>query len=399
MNVVRGLTTALALLVGTAAGAQNIAVKVGVLTDLSGPYADLTGQGSIAATEMAAEDFMAANPGVTVAVVSADHQNKADIGSEIVRRWFDRDGDDAVVDVTNSAVALAVRQIAREDDKVFLASGPATTALTGKACSPNTVQWTYDTFALSHGTGGALAAAGGDKWFFITADYAFSQAMEHDTSASVAAAGDKVLGHVRAPLNTTDFSPFLLQSQASGANVVGLANAGADAINSVKQAAEFGLNRSGIRLAGLLMMITDIHSLGTQVAQGLVTTEAFYWDLNDDTRAWSMRFAKRMNGKMPSSAQVGAYFAVLHYLKAVAALKAKDGAAVVTQMKAMPTDDPVLGKGSVRADGRKIHDMYLFQVKTPAQSTGEWDLYTKLAIIPADQAFRPPAGGACALVQ
>ena len=376
------------------------AVKLGVLTDLSGPYADLSGKGSVIATQMAAEEFQKSHPDFKVEVISADHQNKPDVGSAVVRKWFDQDGVDAVVDVASSAVALAVSKLATDSNKVFLASGPASSDITNKACSPNTVQWTYDTYALSKGTGDALARSGGDKWFFVTADYAFGHAMERDTSRFVEAAGGKVLGNVRHPINTPDFSSYLLQAQSSGANVVGLANAGADTINAVKQAAEFGLTSSGIRLAGLLVFITDVHSLGIQAAQGLVVTEAFYWDLNDNTRSFSKRFAARAGDKMPSQVHAGAYSATLHYLKALAAGAPKnDGKAVVAQMEELPTEDEAFGKGTVRKDGRKLHDMFLFEVKKPADSSGPWDLYKQLATIPADQAFRPLSESECALLR
>lgn len=376
------------------------AVKLGVLTDLSGPYADLSGRGSVIATQMAAEEFQKSHPDFKIEVISADHQNKPDVGSAVVRKWFDQDGVDAVVDVASSAVALAVSQLARDGNKVFLASGPASSDITNKACSPNTVQWTYDTYALSKGTGDALARSGGDKWFFVTADYAFGHAMERDTSRFVEAAGGQVLGSVRHPINTPDFSSFLLQAQSSGANVVGLANAGADTINAVKQAAEFGLTSSGIRLAGLLVFITDVHSLGIQASQGLVVTEAFYWDLNDSTRTFSKRFAERTGGKMPSQVHAGAYSATLHYLKALAAGAAKtDGKTVVAKMEELPTEDEAFGKGAVRKDGRKLHDMYLFEVKKPAESTGPWDLYKQLATIPANEAFRPLSESECPLVR
>ena len=392
------LACALASLHG-AAWAQTT-VKLGVLTDLSGPYADLSGRGSVIATQMAAEEFQKTHPNFKIEVISADHQNKPDIGSAVVRKWFDQDGVDAVVDVASSAVALAVGHLAKDGNKVFLASGPASSDITNKACSPNTVQWTYDTYALSKGTGDALARSGGDKWFFLTADYAFGHAMERDTSRFVQAAGGQIRGQVRHPINTSDFSSFLLQAQTSGANVIGLANAGADTINAVKQAAEFGLTSNGIRLAGLLVFITDVHSLGIKASQGLVVTEAFYWDLNDNTRAFSKCFAQRAGGKMPSQVHAGAYSATLHYLKALAANGSKtDGKAVVAKMEELPTEDEAFGKGTIRKDGRKLHDMFLFEVKKPGESTGPWDLYKKLATIPADQAFRPVAESECPLLR
>lgn len=396
----KGLLLACALMSFHGPASAQEVVRLGVLTDLSGPYADLSGRGSVIATQMAAEEFRKAHPNFKIEVIAADHQNKPDVGSAVVRRWFDQEGVDAVVDVASSAVAMAVSQLARDGNKVFLASGPASSDITNKACSPNTIQWTYDTFALSKGTGDALARSGGDKWFFVTADYAFGHAMERDTSRFVKAADGKVLGAIRHPINTPDFSSFLLQAQASGANVIGLANAGADTINAVKQAAEFGLTATGIRLAGLLVFITDVHSLGIKASQGLVVTEAFYWDLNEDTRAFARRFAERNGGKMPSQVHAGAYSSTLHYLKALAAVGSKaDGKAVVEKMKALPTEDQAFGKGTVRKDGRKLHDMFVFKVKTPEASKGPWDLYNQLATIPADQAFRPIAESECPLLR
>jgi branched-chain amino acid transport system substrate-binding protein len=386
------------LLMAGAAHAQT-AVKIGVLNDRSGIYADLSGEGSVIAAQMAAEDFKAADKGITVEIVSADHQNKPDIGSNIARQWYDSDGVDVIADVPSSGVALAVNEITREKDKIFLNSGAASSDLTGSKCSPNTVHWTYDTWALANGTGGAMVASGGKSWFFVTADYAFGHALERDTSAIVKAAGGEVLGSVRHPFPGQDFSSFLLQAQASGAQVIGLANAGGDTINAIKQASEFGITQGGQSLAGLLMFVTDVHALGLEVAQGLVLTESFYWDLNDQTREWSARFAEKNGGKMPSMVQAGVYASVLHYLKAVEAVGGKDSAAVMAKMKEMPTDDPLFGKGAVRADGRKVHDMYLFRVKKPGQSKGEWDLYETVATIPADKAFRPLADGGCSLVK
>ncbi|MGY3622477.1 ABC transporter substrate-binding protein [Bradyrhizobium sp. USDA 10063] len=374
-------------------------LKIGVLTDLSGPYADLSGEGSAIGTRLAVEEFKAQNKDLTVEVISADHQNKPDIASAIARKWFDQEGVDAVVDIANSGVALAVSQIAREKDKVFLGTGPATSDLTGKACSPNTVHWTYDTYAVSHGTGGALVKAGGESWFFLTADYAFGHALERDTSAVVLARGGKVAGSVKHPLNTSDFSSFLLQAQSAKTKVIGLANAGSDMINLVKQASEFGITANGTKLAALLAFITDVHSLGLNTAKGLVLTEAYYWDLNDDTRNFAKRFAEKAPGRVPSQIHAGAYSATLHYLKAVAALGSKSAKPVVEQMKKMPTKDVAFGEGSVREDGRKLHDMYLFEVKKPDESKGPWDYYKLLARIPADEAFRPLSESACPLVK
>ena len=385
------------LMAGTAFA--DTAVKIGVLNDRSGIYADLAGEGSVIAAQMAVEDFKAADKGITVEIISADHQNKPDVASTIARQWYDQDGVDVIVDVPTSSAALAVSDITREKNKVFINSGAGSADLTGSKCSPNTVHWTYDTWALANGTGSAMVQAGGKKWFFLTADYAFGHALERDTSAVVTAAGGEVVGTVRHPFPGTDFSSFLLQAQSSGAEVIGLANAGGDTINSIKQAAEFGITQGGQALAGLLVFLTDVHALGLQTAQGLVLTESFYWDLNDQTREWSKRFAEKNDGKMPTMVQAGVYAGILHYLKAVEATGGKDATAVMAKMKETPTDDPLFGKGSIRQDGRKIHDMYLFKVKTPEQSKGPWDYYDLVATIPADKAFRPLADGGCELVK
>ncbi len=374
-------------------------VKIGVLNDQSGPYADLAGPGSVVAAKMAVEDFLASHKGLKVEVVFADHQNKPDVGSQIARQWYDVDKVDVIVDVPTSSVALAINQITRDKKKAFLNSTAATSDLTGKACSPNTIHWTYDTWALANGTGSAIVKSGGDTWFFLTADYAFGHALERDVEAVVLKNGGKVLGKVRHPFPTSDFSSFLLQAQASKAKIIGLANAGTDTTNAIKQGAEFGIGRGGQQFAGLLVFLTDVHALGLDKAQGLLLTESFYWDLNDQTRAWSKRFAERHKGNMPTMAQAGVYSAVLHYLKAVDALKTDDGTKVVAKMKEMPTDDPIFGKGTVRADGRKIHPMYLFEVKKPSESKGPWDYYKIKATIPADHAFRPMAEGECPLVK
>ena len=392
-------TTALTALMAAPALAQQISVKAGVLNDRSGLYADLSGEGSVIAARMAVEDFKAADKGIKVEIVSADHQNKPDVGSTIARTWYDQDGVDLILDVPTSSVALAVNQITREKNKIHINSGAASSDLTGKACSPNTVHWTYDTYALAQGTGGAMVKAGGDSWYFLTADYAFGHALERDTSAIVTKNGGKVLGVVRTPFPGTDFSSFLLQAQASKAKVIGLANAGGDTINSIKQAGEFGIVAGGQKLAGLLVFLTDVHSLGLATAQGLVLTESFYWDTNDQTRGWSDRFAKANGGKKPTMVQAGVYSGMLHYLKAVEAAKSKDSAAVMAKMKEMPTDDPLFGKGSVRADGRKMHDMYLFEAKKPAESKGPWDYYKQVSVLPAEQAFRPLAESECPLVK
>ena len=391
-----------AALIGTAAQAQTAPttnVKIGVLTDMSSLYSGIGGPGSVAAAKLAVEDFNPAAHGMKVEIVSADHQNKPDIGAGIARQWYDVDGVDAVVDVPNSGVALAVNEVTREKNKVFLVSNAATSDLTGPKCSPNTVHWTYDTWMLAHGTGGALVKTGGDTWFFLTADYAFGHALERDTTAVVLAAGGKVLGSVSVPLNNQDFSSFLLQAQTSKAKIIGLANAGGDTDNSIKQGAEFGITAGGQHFAGLLVFITDVEALGLKVAQGLVLTETWYWDMTDANRAWTKRWQAAMPGKFPNMSQAGVYSAVLHYLKAVAALKsAADGKAVVAKMKDMPTDDPLFGKGTIRADGRKVHPAYVFDVKTPAESKYPGDDYKLRATIPADQAFRPMKDGNCPMV-
>ena len=393
------LLASLAATLLSGAAYADTAVKIGVLNDRSGIYADLAGEGSVIAARMAVEDYKAAEKGITVEIVSADHQNKPDVASTIARQWYDQDGVDVIVDVPTSSAALAVNDITREKNKVFINSGAATSDLTGSKCSPNTVHWTYDTWALANGTGSAMVQTGGKKWFFLTADYAFGHALERDTMAVVKAAGGEVVGTVRHPFPGTDFSSFLLQAQSSGAEVIGLANAGGDTINSIKQAAEFGITQAGQALAGLLVFLTDVHALGLQTAQGLVLTESFYWDLNDSTREWSKRFAEQNGGKMPTMVQAGVYAGVLHYLKAVDAVDGKDSAAVMAKMKETPTEDPLFGKGTVRADGRKIHDMYLFKVKAPDQSKGPWDYYETVATIPADKAFRPLADGGCELAK
>jgi branched-chain amino acid transport system substrate-binding protein len=395
------LAAALILAAGAAhAEMSDGVIKIGVLNDQSSLYADLAGQGSVLAARMAVEDFGAAKKGMKVEIISADHQNKPDIGSNIARQWFDVDKVDVIVDVPNSGVALAVNEVAREKNKVFLVSGAAASDLTGPKCSPNTIHWTYDTWALANGTGKAIVKTGGDTWFFLTADYAFGHALERDTEAVVIKNGGKVLGKVRHPLNNADFSSFLLQAQASKAKIIGLANAGGDTTNAIKQAAEFGIVKGGQSLAGLLVFLTDVHGLGLKTAEGLIMTEAFYWDMNDATRAFTKRFAPQDKGIHPTMVHAGVYSAVLHYLKAVEALKSDaDGKAVVAKMKEMPTDDPLFGKGTIRADGRKIHPMYLFQVKGPEESKGPWDYYKLRATIPADEAFRPIDEGNCPLVK
>jgi branched-chain amino acid transport system substrate-binding protein len=398
---------AAALSAGAAAGAAEGAfsdgkVRIGVLNDQSGLYADLGGQGSVLAARLAVEDAGPLPGGAPVEVIFADHQNKPDVGSNTARQWYDVEQVDAILDVPNSAVALAVNEVTREKNRVFINSGAATSDLTGAKCSPNTVHWTYDTWALANGTGKAVVQTGGDSWYFLTADYAFGHALERDTTAVVKANGGQVLGAVRHPLNTADFSSFLLQAQGSGAKVIGLANAGGDTINSVKQAAEFGVVQGGQQLAALLLFLTDVHGLGLETAQGLVFTESFYWDMNEGTRAFSDRIAAGYRGVHATMVHAGVYAGVLHYLKAVQALGGDgngDGRAVVAKMKELPTDDPLFGKGAIRADGRKVHDMYLFEVKAPGESARPWDYYKLRATIPADQAFRPLAEGGCPLVQ
>jgi len=399
-RTVIGMAVATALSLGTAqAQVSDNLIKIGVLSDMSSLYTDLAGAGSVVAAKLAIEDSGIEKRGYKVELVSADHQNKPDIGSGIASKWYDAEKVDVIVDVPNSGVALAVNQITKDKGKAFLVSGAASSDLTGKACTPNTIHWTYDTWMLANGTGGAIVKTGGDTWFFLTADYAFGQALERDTEAVVLKNGGKVLGKVRHPLNTQDFSSFLLQAQASKAKIVGLANAGGDTTNSIKQAAEFGIVKGGQNLAGLLVFLTDIHALGLPTAQGLIVTNTFYWDQNDQTRAFAKRFSALDKGIYPTMVHAGVYSAVTHYLKAVEALKSDDGTKVIAKMKEMPTDDPLFGKGSIRADGRKIHPAYLVQVKTPAESKYPWDYYKVRTTIPADQAFRPMADGGCPLVK
>ena len=383
-------------------GGRGASIRIGVLTDLSGVYQDNSGRTSVACAQQAAAEF-AASSGLQVEVLSADHQNKADVGASIVRQWFDRDGVDVVMDVPNSAVALAVSAICREKDKVFIASQAATTALTGEQCSPNTLQWTYDTYMLARSNGGATVKAGGDTWFIIAADFAFGRVLNDEASAVVQAAGGKVLGSAFYPSpGTTDFSSLLLQAKASGAKVLAFANAAAETVNCVKQAQEFGLTAS-MRIAALLMYVTDVHALGLDAAQGLTLTETFYWDLNDRTRAFTRRVLPRTPTNYPNMGQAGCYSGALHYLKAAAAMGVADakrsGKAAVDRMKAMPTDDDAFGPGEVRADGRVLHPAYLFRAKTPAESKGPWDLLSLVDTTPGNQAFRPMSEGRCPLVR
>ena len=375
--------------------------RIGVLSDQSGLYSDIAGPGSVTATRMAVEDFKPETHGFKVEVLSADHQNKADIGSSIARRWYDIDKVDAIVDVPTSSVALAVARVTHDKNKVFLVASAGTSDLTGKDCTPNTVHWTYDTWALANGTARATIRQGETSWYFVTADYAFGHALERDAAEVVKAAGGEVVGDVLAPFQTSDFSSFILRAQGSGAKVVALANSGGDTINSVKQASEFGLSRSQ-KLVSLLIFLSDIHAVGLQTAQGLMLTNAFYWNLNDGSRAFGKAFGARNNGRMPTMNQAGAYAATLHWMKAIAAMdkaKARDGALVVAKMKEMPTDDPLFGKGRIREDGRTIHDMYLWQVKTPAESKEPYDYLKLIASIPGDEAFRPMSSDACPMLK
>ena len=374
-------------------------VKIGVLNDMSGLYSDITGPGSLSAAKMAVEDYIKSSKSqLKVEVVGADHQNKPDVGSNVARQWYDTDKVDMIADVPTSSVGLAIAKISSDKGKLHVNSGSATADLSGKACNANTIHWAYDTWMLANGTGTAIVKSGGDTWFFLTADYAFGHALERDTEAVVLKNGGKVLGKVRTPFPTQDFSSFLLQAQASKAKIIGLANAGGDTTNSIKQAFEFGITTGGQNLAGMLVFLPDVHSLGLEKAQGLMLTETFYWDLNDQTRAFAKRFAAANGGKYPSMVQAGVYSSVIHYLKAVDAAKTDDGTKVAAKMKELPTDDILFGKGSVRADGRKIHPAYLFQVKKPSESKGPYDYYKLVATIPANEAFRPMADGECPLV-
>ncbi len=374
-------------------------VKIGVLTDMNGLYSDVNGPGSLLATQMAIEDYRAAGGKLKAEALVADHLNKSDVGAAAVRRWFDLEGVDAIVDVPNSAVALAVVDLAKQYNKVFLNSGASSSDFTGKACSLNSIHWTYDTYALATGTAKAVVDSGGGSWFLIVADYAFGHTMEDDVRKILASRGAKVLGSANAPLNTPDFSSFLLQAQASKAKIIGLVNAGGDTITSIKQASEFGVAQGGQRLAAMVLYITDVHALGLPTAKGLQFSAAFYWDLNEQTRAWSDRFAKKLNGKRPTQLQAGAYAATLHYLRAVDKAGWSDGKKTVEQMKAMPTDDPLFGKGSIREDGRTLHNMYLFQVKAPGESKGPWDYYKLIRTVPAAEAFRSLSESACPFIK
>jgi branched-chain amino acid transport system substrate-binding protein len=401
MRKTLGLAALAAVLACGGANAQQVNVKIGVLSDMSSLYADIGGPGSVAAAKLAIADFTKDHPNVKVEMISGDHQNKPDIGSQIANQWYDVDKVDMIIDVPNSGVALAVSNVTNNKNKVFIVSGAAASDLTGAKCNANTVHWTYDTWMLANGTGTAMVKTGGDSWFFLTSDYAFGHALERDTAAAVEKAGGKVLGKVRHPLNTNDFSSFLLQAQSSKAKVVGLANAGGDTINSIKQAAEFGIVKGGQKLAGLLVFASDVNALGLKTAQGLTLTETWYWDANDTNRDWTKRWHEAGAGstKFPTMIHAGVYAGILHYLKARLELGGNpEGKAVVAKMKAMPTDDPLFGKGTIDAAGRKRHDAYLFEVKSPAESKHPGDFYNLKATIPAKDAFRDPKDSGCPLV-
>ncbi len=387
-------------MVGTAAAQiPDRGVKIGVLTDLSGVYTDLTGVGSIEAAKMAVEDFGGTMNGKPIAVVAADGQNKADVGANIARKWIDEDAVDTIVDTPNSAIALAVQEITRAKNKVLLNTGSASTIFTNKACSPTSFQWVYDSYAMANGTARSVVAEGGKSWFFITADYAFGHSLEKDATDVVLANGGKVVGSVRHPLNTSDFSSFLLQAQSSGADVIAFANAGADLINSIKQANEFGIGGKKQRVAAMVIFITDIHALGLEQSKGLLLTSGFYWDMDERNRAWSARWSARMNGRKPTMLHAGVYSAVLHYLRAARAANSTEGDKVADKMRELPIDDVFARNGAIRPDGRMIHDMYLAQVKSPAESRGPWDYLKILRTIPAAEAFRPLALSECPLVK
>lgn len=396
------MSAALVFGAGQAAFAQDKVAKIGVLNDQSGLYADVTGPGSTLAAQMAVEDSGLLAKGWKIDIVVGDHLHKPDVGVNIARQWFDRDKVDVIVDVPTSSVGLAVNNVVKEKNGVYLNSGSGTSDLSNAQCSPNTIHWAYDTYQLANGTGSAMVKSGGDTWFFLTADYAFGSALERDTTNAVTAMGGKSIGSVRHPLNTSDFSSFLLQAQASKAKVIGLANAGGDTINAIKQASEFGIVKGGQKLAGLLMFISDVHALGLNVANGLSFTETFYWDLNDNTRGFSKRFQERSKNKsMPTTVQAGVYSSLIHYFKVLDAMggNSHDGLKIVEKMKATPTDDIIFGKGTIQPNGRKLHPAYLFEVKKPSESKGPWDYYKLVATIPADQAFTPLAKSSCPLLK
>ena len=400
-RILAGLLAATALAAATPAPAQKISddvVKIGLILDMSSIYADITGKGSADAAQMAIDDFGGKVLGKPIELVYADHQNKADIAATKAREWFENEKVDAILDVAASATALAALEVAKSKNKIIVFNGPAATRLTNEACGPLSVHWTYDTYALAHGTGYATVKQGFDTWFFITADYAFGQDLERDTTAVVTANGGKVVRGVRAPLNTADFSSFLLQAQSSKAKVIALANAGADTTNAIKQASEFGIVKGGQKLAGMLVFITDVNALGLDKAQGMLLTTAFYWDMNDETRKWSARFMAK-EGRMPTMAQAGVYSTVAHYLKAVQAAGTDESEAVMKKMRETPVNDFFIKNGKIREDGRMMHDMYLVEVKAPAESKGAWDYYKLKGTIPADEAFQPLSASRCPLVK
>jgi branched-chain amino acid transport system substrate-binding protein len=402
MKRLLSLTALAVVLAASSAQAQQLNVKIGVMSDMSSLYADIGGPGSVAAAKLAVADFTKANPNVKVELISGDHQNKPDVGTQLANQWFDVDKVDMIIDIPNSGVALAVSQVASQKNKLFIVSGAAASDLTGPKCNANTIHWAYDTWMLANGTGAAMVKTGGDSWFFLTADYAFGHALERDTAAAVEANGGNVLGKVRHPLNTSDFSSFLLQAQSSKAKVIGLANAGGDTINSIKQAAEFGIVKGGQKLAGLLVFASDVNALGLQTAQGLTLTETWYWDANDNNRAWTKRWQAERNaaGKFPTMIHAGVYSGITHYLKARVALGGDpDGKAVTAKMKATPTDDALFGKGTIDETGRKRHDAYLFEVKKPSESKYPGDFYHLKATIPAKDAFRQAKDSGCPLVK
>jgi branched-chain amino acid transport system substrate-binding protein len=395
------VTTGLVFAGTASAQTMDKVVKVGSLGDQSGLYQDIGGPGSTVAAQMAIEDSGLKEKGWKIELISADHQNKPDVAVNIGKQWIDVEKVDVFVDLAASNVGLAIANLAKEKNVINLNSGSGSSDLTGAQCNPNSIHWAYDTYMLANGTGKAVVKSGGDSWFFITADYAFGMALERDTTAAVTSAGGKILGGVKHPLNTADFSSFLLQAQASKAKIIGLANAGGDTTNTLKQAAEFGITKGGQKLAGMLLFITDINAMGLETAQGLNFTESFYWDMNDGTRAFTKRFMERHKKSPPTMVQAGVYSSLIHYFKALEALGGNphDGAKVVAKMKEMPTDDPLFGKGSVRADGRKIHPAYLFEVKKPSESKGPWDFYKLVTTIPAEEAFIPLEKSACPMVK
>lgn len=400
MRLITSVLVSLIMSIGgtLVAGADEAPVKIGVLTDMSSLYRDIGGPGSVVAAQMAIDDFGGKVLGKPIQLVSADHQNKPDVGSAIARKWYSEDGVDVITDVPTSSVALSVENVSRKLHRLVLFTGAGSSDITGPNCSPYAAHWVYDTYALAHGTGSAIVKRGGKNWYFITADYEFGHALERDTAAVVQASGGKVLGQSLVPLNTADFSTYLLAAQSSQAQIIGLANAGQDTINAIKQAAEFGITRGKQKLAGLLIFITDVHSLGLRIAQGLELTSAFYWDQNDQTRAWSRRFFAKV-GHMPTMSQAGVYSAIHHYLEAVQALGSKDPDKVMAKMRATPINDFMTHNGKLRIDGRVLRDLYLFEVKSPAESKGPWDYYKELRTIPANEAFRPLDQGGCPLVK